>query len=164
MLAKSLNIACCAIYSAKPGKVVGPVYDNGNTAKETYDPRSLARNTVLPPQVAPPAYCYRRGGNGKLERSAPGETTERDLSSQTKQVLGMAAAKLAPDIAINIDTNPFYMTRAGVTKMDRADPVDSNLLQGKAHQYGGIGAAAAAASTAAHRKVGAVQFSMSRMY
>lgn len=28
------------------------------------------------------------------------------------------AAKLALDIAINIDTNPYYMTRAGVNKVD----------------------------------------------
>lgn len=76
-------------------------------------------------------------------------------------------AKLAPDIAINIDTNPFYMTRAGVTKVDHVDDritIDANLLQAKA-QFGGIGAAAAAAATAAaHRKVGTVQFGMSRMY
>lgn len=76
----------------------------------------------------------------------------------------MAATKLAPDIAINIDSNPFYMTRAGVTKVnhhveDRIT-VDTNLLQGKA-QYGGLGVAAAtAANVAAHRKVGTIQYGM----
>lgn len=91
------------------------------------------------------------------------------MSSQAKQAVqcGMAA-KLAPDIAINIDTNPFFMTRAGVTKVQHNDriTIDTNLLQGKA-PYGGIGAAAAAATTAtgaAHRKVGSVQYGMTRMY
>ncbi|KAJ7960678.1 Mitogen-activated protein kinase [Quillaja saponaria] len=75
-------------------------------------------------------------------------------------------AKIAPDIAINIDTNPFFMTRAGVTKTEHDEriAIDTNLLQAKA-QYGGMSAAAsAAANAAAHRKVGTVQFGMTRMY
>ncbi|KAK3021994.1 hypothetical protein RJ639_045648 [Escallonia herrerae] len=152
---------------AKPGRVVGPVvpYENGNFIKEGYDHRTLVRNTVLPPQVAPPAYCYRRNGIGKQDRS--GVESDRDAPSQTKQVpqFGLGA-KLAPDVAINIDTNPFYMTRAGVTKMDHIDDrvaIDTNFLHAKAH-YGGLSAAAAATAAAAHRKVGAVQFGLSRMY
>lgn len=140
--------------------------ENGSAIKDAYDHRTLIRNAVLPPQALPPAYCYRRSSTGKQERCV-GEA-ERDLSSQAKQVpqCGMAA-KLGPDIAINIDTNPFYMTRAGVSKVDHVDDrisIDANLLRAKA-QFGGIGAAAAAAATAAaHRKVGTVQFGMSRMY
>jgi serine/threonine protein kinase len=111
---------------AKPGKVVGPVY--GNTTTES-------RNASLPQQVVPPAYYYRRGINGKLERTAAAD---------------VGVAKLAPEIAINIDANPFYMTRAGVTKMDTSEDR--------------ISAAASAAAAAGHRKVGAVQFGMSRMY
>lgn len=87
-------------------------------------------------------------------------------SSQAKQVapqFGMAAAKLAPDIAINIDNNPFYMTRAIVDYgVDDRIAIDTNLMQAKA-QYSGIGAAAAA-SAGAHRKVGTIQYGMSRMY
>ncbi|KAA8524143.1 hypothetical protein F0562_010426 [Nyssa sinensis] len=149
---------------AKPGKVVGPVvaYENGNLIKESYDPRMVIRNTVHPPQAIPPAYCYRRSGMGRQERSTT--ETERDLTLQAKQVPQCGSAtKLAPDIAINIDTNPFYMTRAGVVKMDHAADriaIDTNLLQSKG-QYGGIGAASA---VAANRKVGTVQFGMSRMY
>ncbi|CAN4104427.1 unnamed protein product [Withania somnifera] len=134
---------------AKPGKVVGPglVFDSGN--KEKYDPRPQVRNAVGPPQIMPSAYW---GFNSHAKPMAP---------------CGMAA-KLAPDIAINIDSNPFYMMRAGVTKPDRADDritIDTNLLQAKS-QYGGIGvaAAAAAATAATHRKVGTVQYGMSRMY
>uniref|UniRef100_A0A5B7A2L1 mitogen-activated protein kinase n=1 Tax=Davidia involucrata TaxID=16924 RepID=A0A5B7A2L1_DAVIN len=150
---------------AKPGKVVGPVVpsENGNhLIKESYDPRTVMRNGVLPPQAIPPAYCYRRSGMGRQEKCT--KETERDLDSQAKQC--GSATKLAPDIAINIDTNPFYMTRAGVMKMDHVDDriaIDTNLVQSKT-QYGGIGTAAAAAAAAAHRKVGTVQFGMSRMY
>lgn len=148
-------------YSAKPGRVVGPLppYENGNLIKEPYDPRTLVRNAVASSQVVPPAYCYRRNGTVKQERSME---MEKDFSSQAKHVpqCGMAS-KLAPEIAINIETNPFYMTQAGVTKMDHVDDriaVNTNLLQAKS-QYSRIGVAAAA-----HRKVGAVQFGMSRMY
>ncbi|XP_010102161.2 mitogen-activated protein kinase 20 [Morus notabilis] len=153
---------------AKPGRVVGPVvpYENGNLMKDAYDPRTLNRTAVLPPQAVPPvAYCYRKPGVGNQERSAA--EASKDMPSQTKQAAqcGMAA-KLAPDIAINIDTNPFFMTRAGVTKVqqnDRIPAMDVNLLQGKA-PYGGISAAAAAAAGTAHRKVGTVPFGMTRMY
>ncbi|GFS45353.1 MAP kinase 20 [Actinidia rufa] len=149
---------------AKPGRVVGPVvsYENGNVVKETYDPRIGTRNAVLPSQSIPPAYCYRRTVPGKPERTTTG--TERDLSLQAKQVppCGMAS-KLAPDIAINIDNNPFYMTRAGVTTVDYVDDritMDTKLLQAKT-QYSGIGATAATASAAAHQKVGTVQYGLS---
>ncbi|KAL5582588.1 hypothetical protein UlMin_015030 [Ulmus minor] len=155
---------------AKPGRVVGPVvpYDNGNLIKDAYDQRALNRTTVLPPQAVPPtAYCYRKPGIGSQERSAA--ESDREILSQSKQAAqcGMAA-KLAPDIAINIDTNPFFMTRAGVPKMQHNDRIgmDTNLLQAKG-PYGGIGAAAAAttaATGAGHRKVGTVQFGMTRMY
>lgn len=77
------------------------------------------------------------------------------------------AAKLAPDIAINIDNNPFFMTRAGVTKVENIDDriaIDTNLLQAKA-QFSGISVGSAAAAAAAtHRKVGSVQYGMTRMY
>ncbi|XP_011082915.1 mitogen-activated protein kinase 20 [Sesamum indicum] len=154
------------IQQAKPGKVVGPVlaYENGHAVKDSYDPRTLFRNTV--PQVIPSLYSYHRNGTGKMDRSA-GET-RRDSSSNTKQIpnCGMAA-KLAPDIAINIDSNQFYMTRAATTKLDHVDDrvtIDTNLLQAKA-QYGGLGVGAAAATNVvAHRKVATIQYGMARMY
>lgn len=144
---------------------MGPVvsYENGSVTRNA--------GVLLPPQANPPAYCYRRSVSGKLERSSTETERERDFSSssssssQAKQVpqFGMAAAKLSPDIAINIDNNPFYMTRAMVDYgVDDRVAIDANLLQAKA-QYGGIGAAAAA-SAAAHRKVGTVQYGLSRMY
>ncbi|KAK6134960.1 hypothetical protein DH2020_031297 [Rehmannia glutinosa] len=85
------------IPQAKPGKVTGPVlpYENGNAIKESYDPRTLVRNTVVSAQVIPSPYYYHKNGTGKTE-------------------------KLAPDIAINIDSNPFYAAEAGSTKLDRA--------------------------------------------
>ena len=147
---------------------MGPVlpYENGNVNKEAYDPRTVVRNPVLqpPPQVIPSAYCYHGSGTVKQEKSVM--ENERNLSSQGRQMpqCGMAA-KMAPDIAINIDGNPFYMTRTPGTKVDQVDDritIDTNLLQAKA-QFSGIGVAAAA-SAAASRKVGTVQFGFSRMY
>ncbi|KAJ6998289.1 mitogen-activated protein kinase 20 [Populus alba x Populus x berolinensis] len=152
---------------AKPGKVVGSVvpYENGSNTKDAYDPRTCIRSTALPLQSVPSAYCYRKSSTGKLERSTM--EAERDLSSQKQvQQCGMAA-KYAPDVAINIDSNPFFMTRVGVSKEEHADDrvmIDTSLLQTKA-QYGGIGGGGAAtASRAAHRKVGTVQYGMARMY
>uniref|UniRef100_A0A6M2EDM8 mitogen-activated protein kinase n=1 Tax=Populus davidiana TaxID=266767 RepID=A0A6M2EDM8_9ROSI len=152
---------------AKPGKVVGSVvpYENGSNTKDAYDPRTYIRSTALPLQSVPSAYCYRKSSTGKLERSTM--EAERDLSSQKQvQQCGMAA-KYAPDVAINIDSNPFFTTRVGVSKEEHADDrvmIDTSLLQTKA-QYGGIGGGGAAtASRAAHRKVGTVQYGMARMY
>ncbi|CAK7346686.1 unnamed protein product [Dovyalis caffra] len=143
---------------AKPGKIVGPVvpYENGSIMKDAYDPRTYIRSAALPLHTVPSAYCYRK--TGKQERSTM--EAERDLSSQKQvQQCGMAA-KYSPDVAINIDSNPFFMTRVGVNKVEHVDDrvmIDTSLMQAKG-QYGGISAAAAAASTAAHRKVGTVQY------
>ncbi|KAL4379092.1 hypothetical protein GQ457_02G018540 [Hibiscus cannabinus] len=144
---------------SKPGKVA--LYENGTIMKDPYDPRTFIRSTGLPPQAAHPAYSYHKSITGNQERSG------RELPSQAKQgpQCGMAAAKFAPDIAIDIDSNPFFMTR--VQKVEPADnriTNDTNLFQAKA-QYGGIGVAATGVATAtAHRKVGGVQYSMTRMY
>ncbi|GAV65174.1 Pkinase domain-containing protein [Cephalotus follicularis] len=155
------------ILQAKPGKVVGPAvpYENGSVVKDAYDPRTLIRSNVLTHQAVPPAYGNQKSNSGKQERSTM--ETETDLSSKQVPPYGLAA-KFAQEIAINIDSNPFFMTRAGVNKVEHADDriaIDTNLLQMKA-RFGGIGAAAtaAAATAAAHRKVGTVQFGMTRMY
>lgn len=144
-------------------------YENGSFIKEAYDPRTVIRNPTLkqPQQVVASAYCY-HGNNGSLKQEKTAMENERHFS-QTRQTpqCGMAT-KIAPDIAINIDGYPFYMTRGAGTKVDHGDDrigIDANLLPAKT-QYNriGVAAAAAAASAAASRKVGAVQFGMSRMY
>ncbi|XWS44467.1 hypothetical protein CRYUN_Cryun15aG0047300 [Craigia yunnanensis] len=147
---------------AKPRKVVGPVvpYENGTITKDAYYPRTFIRSTVLPPQAVHPAYSYHKSSTGKQERSTM--ESERELPSETKQLpqCGMAA-KFAPDTAINIDSNPFFMTRVNkVGPVDDGITIDTNLLRGKAH-YGGIGVAA---TDTAHRKVGIVEYGMTRMY
>lgn len=140
-------------------------YEARNTGRDFYDPRTLVRNPVLPHQVIPSAYSS-RNGTGKIER--PVGETRRDFPSNAKQLpnCGMAA-KLAPDIAIDIDSNPYYTSRGGGTKLDRHDDrvvIDTSLLQAKA-QYGGLGAGAAGATkVAAHRKVAMMQYSVARMY
>ncbi|KAH6795558.1 hypothetical protein C2S51_036544 [Perilla frutescens var. frutescens] len=157
------------IPQAKPGKVVGQVfpYESGNSIKDAYDPRTLLRSGIAPP-VIPLAYCYHRSSKDKAER--PVAETQKNVPSHTKQIpnCGMAA-KLASDVAINTDNNPFYMTRAAVTKVDHANDrvvVDANPVQTKA-PYGALRVAAAAAmnaNVAAHRKVGSVQYGIARMY
>ncbi|KAE8663700.1 Mitogen-activated protein kinase 8 [Hibiscus syriacus] len=144
------------------GKIVGPVaqYENGTIMKDSYDPRMFIRSTGLPPQAVHPAYSYHKSSTVNQERCG------RELPSQAKQgPQGGMAPKFAPDIAIDIDSNPFFMTR--VKKAEPADnriTNDANLLQEKA-QYGGIGVAATGVATATgHRKVGTVQYSMTRMY
>lgn len=147
---------------------MGPIlpYETGN--KEAFDHRNVVRNTVGPAQIMPSTYCYQRfGAAAKQERPVTEAQKEVSSSQHMKPIVhcGMAA-KLAPDIAITIDSNPFYMTRAVVKKPDHVSDgisIDTNLLQAKA-QYGGIGVGAASGASAAHRKVGAVQFGMSRMY
>ncbi|XP_058788244.1 mitogen-activated protein kinase 20-like [Vicia villosa] len=152
---------------SKPGKVVGPVvpYEYGNIVKDSYDPRAFIRGSVLPPQTVPPAYYYQRppppSSTANQERSA--KETDKGVVLQAKhgQQCGVNA-KMGPDIAINIDTNPFFMTRVGANKLEKDDQIaiETNLLQSKA-QYGGVGAAAGAT---AHRKVGTVQYGMTRMF
>lgn len=161
---------CC---TARPGRVMGPVvpYDGGTRMKDTYDPRAVMRSTVLPPQSLPPSYYYQKPSSTvKQERQETRTDPERDSSSALQQVKqlaphhGIAASKLAPEVAINIDGNPFFMTRVGMGKLETSDDrisIDANFLQAKAAQFGTIGASAAAAT---HRKVGAVQFGVTRMY
>ncbi|CAI9089055.1 OLC1v1023555C1 [Oldenlandia corymbosa var. corymbosa] len=171
LLSGSLSRALPAqqrVSQAKPGKVVGPVLasEYGNFTKEAYDPRTFIRNPILqqPPQVTTAAYCY-HGSNGSMKQDMSSLQNERNLSTQTRQMpqYGMAA-KVSPDIAINIDGNPFYMTRATGTKVDHGNDritIDTNLLQAKA-PYSGVGVAAATSAAATNRKVGAVQYEVDR--
>ncbi|KAG7010426.1 Mitogen-activated protein kinase 20 [Cucurbita argyrosperma subsp. argyrosperma] len=153
----------CFTSAAKPGRVVGPVIadENGRVVKEPYDPRTLIRGAILPP-----TYHYQKPIAGNQERSAA--ETKLDISLRaTKQAsqCGMAS-KLGSDIAISIDSNPFYMTRAGVNKVELKDQIsiDTNFLQAKAAQYSGLGTATATTTSVAHRKVIAGQYSMTKMY
>ncbi|KAJ9147175.1 hypothetical protein P3X46_029367 [Hevea brasiliensis] len=147
---------------AKPGKVAGSVVpcDKGSIMKDAYDPRTFVRGSLLPAQGVPSAYGYRKSSTGKQERSAL-----ENLSSSQKQVQQRGiTTKFAPDIAINIDSNPFFLTRAGVNRVEQVDDritINTNLLHAKA-QYSAIGTAATVA--ASHRKVGTVQYGMTKMY
>lgn len=154
-----------SLFPARPGKVVGPVmpYENGSL-KDAYDPRRLIRNPVLPPHPAiPPAYCFHRttdkSGNSDRETAE----VEREYIQQHKPPQQYIPGKMAPDIALDMRASPFFLS--GGTRADAADRItmEANLLQAKS-PYNGIAAAAAAAAAGAHRKVGAVQFGMSRMY
>ncbi|XP_010247564.1 PREDICTED: mitogen-activated protein kinase 7-like [Nelumbo nucifera] len=147
---------------AKPGKVVGPVmpYEGASSMKDGYD-AMMIRNAVLPPQAVPPPYSFRRTGT-KQERSS-GTEAERDLLQGKPQPAQCSmAVKMAPEIAIDVNSSPYYLSRevakAEQVVVDDRIAVDMNLLQAKS-QFG-----ASATTAAAHRKVGTVQFGMSRMY
>lgn len=141
--------------SAKSGKATGPVmpYDC-SSMKDAYDPRRLIRDATLPPHpTMRPAYSCHRNTNkaDKME-------VEREFLQQQKPSHHCLAGKVAQETAVDIRPSPFYL--AGVT---RADPIEGNLLQTKS-PFSGIAAAAAAAAAGAHRKIGPVQFGMSRLY
>ncbi|KAG2390893.1 Mitogen-activated protein [Vigna angularis] len=145
---------------AKPGKVVGPVipYEYASVVKGSYEPRTFMRGSVPPSQPTPPTNHYQRLTSGKQERSAT--EAEKCVSLQSKLAQQCCVnGQITPEIAINIDSNPFFMTRAGVNKIEQDDriAIDTKLLQTKAHQYGGI-------STTAHRKVGPVQYGITRLF
>lgn len=171
------------IPTAKPGKVVGPVmpYDNLGV-KDSYDPRRLIRNnTVLPPQPSgiPPAYCLHRNSmTGKTESSCErgegtlevGEKRMDYMVHHQKQCL--SAGKIAqPDIAIDMRGSPFFHHLSAVggndiigNKPDQRIANEASMLQGKPPPFSGGIAAAAAAAGGHHRRVGAVQFGITRMY
>ncbi|KAI4385077.1 hypothetical protein MLD38_003140 [Melastoma candidum] len=155
---------------AKPGRVVGPVapYENGNIVKDAYDPRTMIRSSVFPPPqaVVPPSYCYHRLSTSS-QRTEPQKDTPVSHANQALHC-GMAT-KIGTDVAINIDSNPFFMTRVGASKQESAEErivVDANFVQAKVQYGGGIGVAAvaAAANATGHRKVGPVQYGLARMY
>lgn len=147
---------------------MGPVipFESGTIMKDAYDPRAVMRSTVLPPQPLPPSYYYQKPSTVKQERRE--KRADPELARQTPPLNGVAASRLGPEVAINIDTNPFFMTRVGVGKLESSNDravMDVNFLHAKAAQFGGISASAAAAAAAdANRKVGAVQYGMTRMY
>ncbi|ESQ53013.1 hypothetical protein EUTSA_v10016406mg [Eutrema salsugineum] len=142
--------------AAKPSTFMGPVapFDNGRISRDAYDPRSFIRSTTLP-------FPQQSATTVNQQERRPTMESEK----QARQI--SQCNRYAPDVAINIDNNPFIMARTGMTKAENISDriiIDTNLLQATA----GIGVAAAAAAAApggsAHRKVGAVRYGMSKMY
>lgn len=145
----------------------GPVlpYEASNTARDYYDPRMLARNTPLHHHQVPTSiYSSRNNGTVKMERPVGEARLDFPCNAKLLPNCGIAA-KLAPDIAIDIDSHSYYTNRGGGTKMERHDDrvvIDANLLQAKA-QYGGLGVGATKVA-AHHRKVDMMQYGVARMY
>ncbi|XP_039121303.1 mitogen-activated protein kinase 10-like isoform X1 [Dioscorea cayenensis subsp. rotundata] len=129
---------------AKPGKIVGPVmpYEHSNI-KDAYDARRLIRDAVLPQSGIPPAFCYQRNISGKSDSTKQGQQTIHQC----------VPAKTTSEIALDMRAPPFYLP--GVSK---PDTMETNLLQAKSSFNG------PAAAAAVHRKVGTVQYGISRMY
>ncbi|CAL9016836.1 unnamed protein product [Prunus brigantina] len=143
--------------TAKPGRVVGPVlpYENGRNIKETYDPRTFYRNAVLPPQSVSP-HCFFRTHTANQDKSdleMRRDASHAKMQPQPEQ--RNLAAKPAPGMVIEVNTNPYYPPP---TKADHLHVIDSKLLQAQS-QFGPVGAAAVA--VAAHRNTGTVQYGLS---
>ncbi|KAJ0262526.1 Mitogen-activated protein kinase 20 [Hirschfeldia incana] len=146
--------------AAKPNTFMGPVapYDNGRISREAYDPRSFIRSTALP-------FPQQSAATVTMGKQQERRTTTMESEKQARQI--SQYNRYAPDVAINIDNNPFILARTGLHKAENMSDriiIDTNLLQATA----GIGVAAAAVAAApggsAHRKVGAVRYGMSNMY
>lgn len=176
-----LFIFFVSVSVAKPGKAMGPVMPYENVGvKDSYDPRRLIRNTTVLLQQAPgipPAYCFHgtsmSGSTGSSSEKREGVLEVADkrmdfLVHQHKQC--MPPGKVAsPDVAIDMRGSSFIhhlsATAGGEVinhnKHDQRIPNEVGILQAtKAPSFSG-GIAAAAAH---HRKVGTVQFGMTRMY
>ncbi|KAG6531161.1 hypothetical protein ZIOFF_004935 [Zingiber officinale] len=147
--------------TARPGKAIGPVlpYDSV-TVKDAYDPRRFIRNPVLTPQ--PSAYCF-PGSSGKLDSYNREPMEAESESVQHKPPQPHLHNKMTSDIALEMRTSPFYLTGTKTERIERDNSIlEASLVHAKS-PYNGL-VAAAAGGAVAHRKVGAVQFGMTKMY
>ncbi|CAN6446483.1 unnamed protein product [Victoria cruziana] len=151
------------ITQAKPGKVVGPVvpYENGGP-KDAYDLRRLMRGSVLPPQYSGPASYSGFQKVGRSDHYEKNVQTQKEYNAAKPPcVPNNGHAKVAEHIALDMNSSPFYISRVPKAEVGEDRSIaDANYLQVKS-QFNGVAAATAAASS---RKMGTVQYGMSRMY
>ncbi|XAR68202.1 Mitogen-activated protein kinase [Bertholletia excelsa] len=135
--------------SAKPGRVVGPVipYESGRNI-DTYETRINISNSNIPQGISS-QYIPRTNA---INQKKPGPGADSGDFAQTN-----VAAKPVPQVAIEINKNPYYQspppTKSSLLNEQLA--LNAKLLQEQSH-LGAIGAAAVVA--AARREVGAVRF------
>ncbi|KAG6486458.1 hypothetical protein ZIOFF_055033 [Zingiber officinale] len=121
---------------AKSGKVV---------VSQMQGTKQLFRDAVAPPQpIMPEPYCL-----------------ERPTGSSTKDQIG---AEIVSSIGFdNMRASHFYLQGAAKAAPAGRMPIEASLLPAKA-TWNGIAVAAAAPAVGAHRKVGTLHFSMSKMH
>lgn len=142
-------------FSARPGKAIGPVlpYDSVSV-KDAYDPRRFIRNPVLTPQPGiSSAYCF-HSSSGKLDNY------NREPMEAEREPVQHKPPQPHSDIALEMRASPFYLTGTKTERIERDSILEASLVQAKS-PYNGL---VAAAGAVAHRKVGAVQFGMTKMY
>lgn len=129
-------------YSAKPGRVVGPIVqcEDLQNIKGKDEARIVAKNQVLPQSTANSFFMNNNATNQEKH------VTETKITSQT---LG---------IAIDINPNPYNQTPLAKAKqvINRV-VLDAKLLQTQS-QLGAIGAAAVAVASQRNVGAGATQF------
>ncbi|XP_010524095.1 PREDICTED: mitogen-activated protein kinase 20 [Tarenaya hassleriana] len=140
-----------------------PTFDNGRAGRDIYGPRSFIRNTTFIPSPMVPCN-YHNSTIGKQDNMTM--EPEKSVSSHPRQIQHCG---YVPEVAINIDNNPFIATRTGMNKVESLSErivIDTNLLQAtSAARYSRIGAATAVtASGSAHHNAGAVRYGVSKMY
>ncbi|XP_074566433.1 mitogen-activated protein kinase 10-like isoform X2 [Curcuma longa] len=148
--------------TARPGKAIGPVlpYDSVSV-KDAYDPRRFIRNPVPTPQPGiSSAYCF-HSSSGKLD-SYDREPMEPECEPvQHKPPQPHLHNKMASNIALEMRASPFYLTGTKTERIEKDSILEASLVHAKS-PYNGL--VAAATGAVAHRKVGAVQFGMTKMY
>lgn len=154
-------------FSAKPGRVVGPVLplesgrslkDWFNSIKELDNGHTYSHNPVLPPQGISPHYAAFRTttNSGKNQEKYGPEVVK--ASSQIR-VPHMQQSESDPKLTQKtntgvINSNPYYQSQVNVGQLNsQMVALDAKLMQAQS-QFG------AAVAVAAHREVGAVQFGL----
>ncbi|KAL6975564.1 Mitogen-activated protein kinase 19 [Sarracenia purpurea var. burkii] len=149
--------------AAKPGRVVGPVlpYECSRSINNAYDARAFLRNSTVPHGISP--HFVTRTNPANQEKSGP--EVDRDSSAQVRQQpqpslpeCNNAAKPAAAQIAIDINTNPYYQPPISSRQLNEQIAINAKLLQEQS-QFGAIGAAAI--TVAARREAGAVQLGLS---
>lgn len=140
------------------GSYLPPSYNNANANRNSYDPRTATGSSIVSSQGSSSGYYYHNSSFGKQPKPN-GESNRVSVPEKQVPLYGVAP-KPAQEVAITIDSNPFFMTRAVVNNANDQVAIDTNLLQAAA-QYSGVGSAATAST---HRKFGSVQYGVTRMY
>lgn len=122
--------------------------------------KQLLRNAVAPPRRITPQPCY-------LE-SPTGSSTKDQIGAERHHVQNNPEACLPAAIVSRIALNNmrashFYLQGAAKATPAERMLIEASLLPAKA-TLNGIAVAAAAPAVGAHRKVGTLQFSMSKMH
>lgn len=135
-------------FSAKPGRVVGPVLplESDRTIKDVHNGHAYPQNPVLPPH-----YAAFRTNSGKNQVKYGAEVAKASSQIRVPHML-QSDAKLTQKTNNGvINSNPYFQAQANVGQLNsQMVALDAKLMQAQS-QFGAV---------AAHREVGAVQYGL----